>query len=103
MGSWNVAWRHGDKGAYRLKLKNGAVYMSVLSCTAQRSNTCTSQKEVVVTPSTNDEYVGWMQARDVHGGEVTTYMKKVGSKLSLVWQRSSGYRTTGIGEISKGK
>ena len=77
--------------------------MSVLSCTAQRSNTCTSQKEVVVTPSTNDEYVGWMQARDVHGGEVTIYMKKVGSELSLVWLRPSGYQTTGVGKILSGK
>ena len=103
LGSWNVAWRDGDKTAYRIQLKNGAVYMSVLSCTGQGSNTCASKKEVIVTSSANDRYAGWMQARNLHGGKVTIYMKKVTLGLSLVWQRPGGYRTTGIGKMMSGK
>ena len=103
LGSWKVAWRDGDKNAYRIQLKNGAVYMSVLSCTGQGSNTCASKKEVIVTSSTNDQYSGWMQAPNLHGGKVTIYMKSFDSRLNLVWQRPGGYRTTGIGKIMSGK
>jgi len=102
VGNWDVAWADGDKGSYSIQQKNGAVHMSVLSCNAQQSSTCASQKEAVVTPSTNTAYDGWMQAQNVHGGEVTIYMKKVASGLSLVWRRSSGFQTTGVGTIKSG-
>ena len=103
MGNWSVTWGDGDRVTYRIQLKNEAVHMSVLSCTARSKYTCASPKEAVVTPTTNDEYVGWMQARDVHGGKVTIYIKKVDSGLRLVWKRPGGKGTEGIGKIMPGK
>ena len=104
LGYWNAEWGDGDKNAYRIRLKNGAVHMSVFMCINTVSmETCASQKEAVVTPSKSEKYAGWMQALNVHGGEVTIYMKKIDSGLSLVWQRPSGYRTTGIGKLMPGK
>ena len=75
--------------------------MAALSCTGQGSETCASQKEVIVTSS--KRYAGWMQAIDVHGKKVTIFMIRVDSGLRLVWQDPRGYRITGTGKMMSGK
>ena len=97
LGLWNVAWADGDSGIYDIHLHDGEVHMSVRNCMSREESTCASQQDVVVTRSTNNKYLGWVQASNVHGGDVTVYMKKNGTQLSLVWLRPSGYQISGIG------
>ena len=100
LGTWKVTYKDGDKATYIVKRKGLVVHMRVYTCKAKHKSTCRAPKDVIVVKSKNKKYpskLGWLQVSNIHGGIVTVYMRRVGSRLMLIWKRPKGYRTVGSG------
>ena len=100
VGTWKVIYKDGDKATYIVKRKGLAVHMRVYTCKAKHKSTCRSPKDVIVVKSKSKKYpskLGWLQVSNIHGGTVTVYVRKAGSKLGLIWKRPKGHPTVGTG------
>ena len=93
---WDVKWSTGSISKYRINNKDSTI--EIISC--DWSN-CAMQKKVKISASSSTDYPagdGWLEAKDLHSGTLSMFLKKEEEGLKIVWYRpDTGYKVSGLG------